>query len=223
MPIARDINELIMMCRNLPIRTAFASRIQPSCSKTAFSTASRQLTTTTRPHPIFSETCTFKSTQPSSRIRIQFQPKRLNSSSASTIESTSSKSATTDPDAVLTWNRFLALRKTRRRISLVASVLSALGCFTTGILVLTTNDFDTMGAQMLGLDPFITLGLGTFACGAIGWLLGPFLGNALFNMYYKRLGPQMRLVNSDPARPETTKLVSRFRLPFSIPISISSR
>lgn len=199
-----------MLCRALPIRsaTAFASRMQPSCTKTAFSTASRQLTA--RPHPIFSKSCTFKLAQAAPRIRIQFHPKRLNSSSASPIESATTTSATTDPDAVLTWNRFLNLRKTRRRISLVASVLSALGCFATGIIVLTTNDFDTMGAQMLGLDPFITLGLGTFACGAIGWLLGPFLGNALFNIYYKRLGPQMRLVGSPSFRVDCETAMTSF-------------
>lgn len=180
-----------MLCRALPIRsaTAFASKFQPQCTKTAFSTASRQLTT--RPQPIiFSKSCTFKFSQPSSRIRIQIQSTRLNSTSTTT----STSQAAEDSDAVLTWNRFLTLRKTRRRVSLVASVVGGLGCFATGIIVLTTNDFDQMGAQHLGLDPFITLGLGTFACGTLGWLLGPFLGTALFNMYYKRLVPQMRVV-----------------------------
>jgi len=59
--------------------------------------------------------------------------------------------------------------------------------------LLSTQDFDTVGAQMFGLDPFIVLGLGTFACGTVGWLLGPFFGNAIFNMYYRRLGPQIAL------------------------------
>lgn len=86
---------------------------------------------------------------------------------------------------------------------MVASVIGGLGFFATGIIVLTTNDFDQMGAQMIGLDPFITLGLGTFACGALGWLLGPFLGTALFNMYYKRLVPQMRVV-SNPSLSDRT-------------------
>ncbi|KAE9985214.1 hypothetical protein EG328_007754 [Venturia inaequalis] len=178
-----------MLCRALPTRsaTAFVSKFQPQCAKTAFSTASRQLAT--RPQSIFSP-CRFEPSQPL-RIRIQLQSKRLNSTTTTTASSTSK--AAEDPDAVLTWNRFLTLRKTRRRVSLVASVVGGLSFFATGIIVLTTNDFDQMGAQMIGLDPFITLGLGTFACGALGWLLGPFLGTALFNMYYKRLVPQMRV------------------------------
>ena len=32
------------------------------------------------------------------------------------------------------------------------------------------------------LDPFITLGLITFSCGAIGWLLGPIVGTGVFNV-----------------------------------------
>ncbi|QDS67507.1 hypothetical protein FKW77_001534 [Venturia effusa] len=180
-----------MLCRALPIRpaTAFASKLQPQCAKTAFSTASKQLFA--HPQIIFPKSCTSRFSQPSLRIRIQSPPKRFNSTTT-TAGSSASKTAE-DPDAVLTWNRFLELRRTRRRVCLVASVVGGLSFFVTGIVVLTTNDFDQMGAQMIGLDPFITLGLGTFACGALGWLLGPFLGTALFNMYYKRLVPQMRV------------------------------
>lgn len=188
-------NTTIMLCRALPIRpataTAFACKLQPQCAKTALQTASGQLTT--RPQStILSRTYTHQSSQLSSRIRIQLQSKRPNSTTTTTASGTNK--ATEDPDAVLTWNRFLTLRKTRRRVSLVASVVGGLTFFGAGIIVLTTNDFDQMGAQHLGLDPFITLGLGTFACGTLGWLLGPFLGTALFNMYYKRLVPQMRVV-----------------------------
>jgi import inner membrane translocase subunit TIM23 len=35
--------------------------------------------------------------------------------------------------------------------------------------------------SQIPLDPFITLGLTTFACGGIGWLVGPILGTAVFN------------------------------------------
>ncbi|TID27716.1 Pam17-domain-containing protein [Venturia nashicola] len=179
-----------MLCRALPIRpaTAFASKFQPPCTKSAFSSASRQLTT--RPQSILS-TRTVQPSQPS-RIRIQMPSNRLNSTTTTTTTATRTSKIAEDPDAVLTWNRFLTLRKIRRRVCLVASVVGGLTFFATGITVLTTNDYDQRGAQMIGLDPFITLGLGTFACGALGWLLGPFLGTALFNMYYKRLVPQMR-------------------------------
>jgi import inner membrane translocase subunit TIM23 len=103
-----------------------------------------------------------------------------------------------DPDAQLTWNRFLALRKTRRRISLVASIISASGAIAVGIVVLSTQDVDSMGAQMLGLDPIIVLGLSTVACGLVGWLIGPFFGNAFFNLMYKRLRGQIAMVRHYP-------------------------
>jgi import inner membrane translocase subunit TIM23 len=99
-----------------------------------------------------------------------------------------------DPDTQLTWNRFLALRKTRRRISLVASIVSASGAIAVGVVVLSTQDVDSMGAQMLGLDPIIVLGLSTVACGLVGWLIGPFFGNAFFNLMYKRLRGQIAMV-----------------------------
>jgi len=35
--------------------------------------------------------------------------------------------------------------------------------------------------SQLPLDPFISLGLITFACGGTGWLIGPIFGTALFN------------------------------------------
>lgn len=47
-----------------------------------------------------------------------------------------------------------------------------------------------------GLDPFIVLGLITLGSGGVGWLLGPFLGNAVFGMAYRRVGPQIAEVSS---------------------------
>lgn len=41
------------------------------------------------------------------------------------------------------------------------------------------------------LDPFITLGLVTFVCGGAGWLTGPILGTAAFNMKNRKFREQM--------------------------------
>lgn len=41
------------------------------------------------------------------------------------------------------------------------------------------------------LDPFITLGLVTFACGGAGWLTGPILGTAAFNVKNRKFRTQM--------------------------------
>jgi len=89
-------------------------------------------------------------------------------------------------DGALSWNRFLALRRTRRRFQLVASIITALGSTVTGITVLSSQDLDSIGAQLSGLDPFVVMGLATFASAAGGWLVGPFFGGSLFNIVYRR-------------------------------------
>lgn len=36
--------------------------------------------------------------------------------------------------------------------------------------------------SQIPIDPFIALGLITFSCGGVGWLLGPVVGTGLFNV-----------------------------------------
>jgi hypothetical protein len=58
-----------------------------------------------------------------------------------------------------------------------------------GVQVLSSQNLESLGAQVMGLDPFVVLGMATAACGAVGWLVGPFLGNAvwgLVNRSYKK-------------------------------------
>lgn len=47
---------------------------------------------------------------------------------------------------------------------------------------------------MPGLDPFLLLGLATAGSGAVGWLLGPFVGNAVFGISHRKLGAQIAAV-----------------------------
>lgn len=39
------------------------------------------------------------------------------------------------------------------------------------------------------------LGLATAGSGAVGWLLGPFVGGGLFGVVYRRVGGEMREVS----------------------------
>lgn len=50
-----------------------------------------------------------------------------------------------------------------------------------GAQALAMSDMDAIVGQ-IPLDPFITLGLMTFSCGGIGWLVGPVVGTGVFNM-----------------------------------------
>jgi import inner membrane translocase subunit TIM23 len=191
-----------MLCRALPVRsaTAVVCRMQtlPQCTAKAFSTGTRRQLSSATQLPKRSITTVHKPT-----FAPQFRCQRRLNSTAPGINTAPAVEAPTaspkqDPDSQLTWNRFLALRKTRRRISLVASIISASGAIAVGIVVLSTQDVDSMGAQMLGLDPIIVLGLSTVACGLVGWLIGPFFGNAFFNVWHKRLRGQIALVCDIP-------------------------
>ena len=41
----------------------------------------------------------------------------------------------------------------------------------------------------------MAMGLGVAACGAMGWLIGPFAGNAAFSFWYRRLGREIAEVS----------------------------
>ena len=62
-------------------------------------------------------------------------------------------------------------------------------------MVLMQRDLDSIGAQTLGLDPIIVLGLSTMGFAAAGWLLGPFFGNAVFNLVHRGVRGQIDAVS----------------------------
>ncbi|PGH31689.1 hypothetical protein GX50_05529 [[Emmonsia] crescens] len=109
--------------------------------------------------------------------------------SSSTGPSTNSPSAHSSipPESLpLDWNSFFRLRASRRKYSLVSSIIASVFSTAGGVQVLAANNMDTIGAQALGLDPFIVLGLATAACAALGWLLGPILGNSLWGLVHRK-------------------------------------
>lgn len=64
-----------------------------------------------------------------------------------------------------------------------------------GVSVLSQQDLDALGGQVFGLDPFVVLGLTTAGFGAIGWLAGPFVGGAAFNVLNRRFRGQIAEVS----------------------------
>ena len=126
--------------------------------------------------------------------RVLLHPASTVSTHAPSAAADSPPSAASD-ETYLTWNRFLQLRAVRRRFNLVASVVSSAGTVTVGAAVLTTLDLDAFSANLpFGLDPVFALGLLTAGCGALGWLFGPFAGNAAFGWYYRGLRPEIAAV-----------------------------
>jgi import inner membrane translocase subunit TIM23 len=76
----------------------------------------------------------------------------------------------------------------------------------TGAQVLTSSDMDALVSQ-IPLDPFMTLGLITFACGGVGWLMGPILGAGIFNVRNRKFRVQM-----DEKEKEFYKRVKKYRV-----------
>lgn len=103
--------------------------------------------------------------------------------------------ARSNPDMPpLDWNSFFQLRKTRRRWQVGFSALMSLGCGAAGAVVLGSGAADALTGQ-IPLDPILTLGLITLGCTAMGWVVGPSLGNAVFYLIKRKYKAPMTVVS----------------------------
>ncbi|CAG8079153.1 unnamed protein product [Penicillium salamii] len=91
----------------------------------------------------------------------------------------------------LDWNSFFKLRASRRRYSLASSIATSLASTTAGVQILSGQDLEALGGAVMGLDPFVVLGLATAACGAAGWLAGPVIGNGVWGLVYRKFKPSV--------------------------------
>ncbi|KAL5336294.1 Presequence translocated-associated motor subunit pam17, mitochondrial [Aspergillus crustosus] len=140
------------------------TQTRPSSTSTArLSKATSTLQLSTRPQAPIVPTCT-----------AQVTAVRHNSTTAR------------EEAAKLDWNSFFKLRASRRRYTLASSIASSGVSTVVGVQVLSSQNLEHLGAQVMGLDPFIVLGMATAACGAVGWLVGPFLGNVIWGVVNRK-------------------------------------
>jgi len=105
--------------------------------------------------------------------------------------------AAAHPEQVtLDWNTFFQLRKARRRWQSGFSIVGALASGSSGALVLSSGMADSVVGQ-IPLDPLITLGLMTMSFAALGWLVGPSLGTAVFNALKSKYKGPMAIKESE--------------------------
>ncbi|KAF2185017.1 Pam17-domain-containing protein [Zopfia rhizophila CBS 207.26] len=159
-----------------------AAYIAPCCAAASFTTTTRPTKiqqTTQHPAPIVKK--------PSVKFPIRHASTAPSTSATSSSTTAGSTATSTNPPTQLTWNRFLALRKTRRKISVAASSMSALATTVTGLRVFIEGNYDSIWAANFGLDPLAVTVLSSVGLMAVGWLVGPFFGNAVFNAYYRRI------------------------------------
>ncbi|KAK2612749.1 TIM23 complex component [Conoideocrella luteorostrata] len=137
---------------------------------------------------------------PSSPMSIASQARCFASSAALAASSEGASAATTTSTSKsksnLDWDSFFKLRLRRRRIQLLFSVTSGLLGGAGGAILLSTGMAEPLVMQ-IPLDPFVTLGLMTFACAGMGWLVGPSLGNQMFYLMNHRLKAQMMQKESE--------------------------
>ncbi|KAI1813382.1 Pam17-domain-containing protein [Poronia punctata] len=122
---------------------------------------------------------------------------RRSASTASTAGSTTSSSASSpESHKQLDWNTFFKLRKTRRRIQLVSSIVTMAAGGTTGAVLLVNMNMESLLSKV-PLDPFFSLGIITLSFAGLGWLAGPVLGSALFHMYKSGVKRPMAIKESE--------------------------
>ncbi|KAI9739571.1 MAG: TIM23 complex component [Cirrosporium novae-zelandiae] len=126
---------------------------------------------------------------------------RPGSTTATSTSPSSSSSTISHPSNInghaLTWNRFLQLRRIRRRFNLTAAIASTVLTTIGGVSVISSQDLDSFGASQFGLDPVVVLGIMTAGFAAIGWLIGPVVGNRVFALRYRKDIKDMRLMEKE--------------------------
>lgn len=95
----------------------------------------------------------------------------------------------------LDWNSFFKLRKTRRRWQLAFSVVMLGVSGSAGAAILASGIADPIVSQ-IPLDPFLTLGFMVMGFSALGWLMGPSIGSAVFNTLNRQWKKQITLVGA---------------------------
>ena len=110
----------------------------------------------------------------------------------------SSASSSASSSVLLDWNTFFNLRASRRRYTLLSSILASVGTTSVGITILATQNLETIGAQLMGLDPIVVMVLGTASCGAVGWLAWPFLGNSIWRLIHRKYKDAFAIVSIFP-------------------------
>ncbi|CCE26752.1 uncharacterized protein CPUR_00221 [Claviceps purpurea 20.1] len=104
--------------------------------------------------------------------------------------------AAAELDARLDWDTFFKLRLRRRRLQLFFSLTAGVLGGGAGAVFLSTGLAEPLVMQV-PLDPFVSLGLMTMACGGLGWLVGPSIGNQAFYLMNRRLKTQMMQKESE--------------------------
>ena len=158
------------------------SSFSPQCLR--FITTAPQFSSTTTQH-LSQQSHAFHSSSASSSPSFQSSLRSISTPTSPTTTSPLPPSSSATEQQSLTWDAYLRLRRKRRHYNLLASVLTSMNTTAAGVTFLSSQNFELM--NIFGLDPFLVLGAFTAISGGVGWLLGPFVGNVIFGIVYRRI------------------------------------
>ncbi|KAI9594398.1 mitochondrial import protein Pam17-domain-containing protein [Syncephalis fuscata] len=115
-------------------------------------------------------------------------------SKSDTTNSTENRSTTANAPGSLpahyrfpiSWTEYFEIRRKRILQERITTVPTTLVGLIGGIGFFGTRSIDVT-ANFMGMDPFLMYGLGAFACGIIGFLLGPVVASTTWRMSNRRL------------------------------------
>ncbi|KLT38796.1 mitochondrial import protein Pam17 [Cutaneotrichosporon oleaginosum] len=87
----------------------------------------------------------------------------------------------------MTWSEYLAMRKRRRQWSTLTTIPTSIGGLMAGASYCAQHSMTAEGATIFGLDPMIMYGAGTVGAMALGYLVGPAIGNTVFSLTHPKL------------------------------------
>lgn len=174
--------------------------LQPAtrCTRAAKPQAPRSLSTMARPSPCKAILFRPKANIAPARRHNSSKPisdAQLDASAAASAAAAVAAHTPASAGAPLDWNTFFSLRKARRRWQMGFSIASALVFGYGGTMFLLTGIAEPIVTQ-IPLDPIVTMGLMTFACAGLGWLVGPSLGSFGFYMLNSKHKAQMAVKES---------------------------
>ncbi|KAK4058624.1 TIM23 complex component [Microbotryomycetes sp. JL221] len=129
----------------------------------------------------------------SSRITSQIAPRRrFNASALPRRAASTSNEAAAHGTPKLDWPTYFDLRKSQRRVGLVTSIPTTFLGFSLGANYFATKEADPTDTIM-GIEPIWAYAIATVACGALGWLAGPSLGNQMWRLTHRRVLQSMEV------------------------------
>ncbi|KAK6455714.1 mitochondrial import protein Pam17 [Scheffersomyces xylosifermentans] len=96
----------------------------------------------------------------------------------------------------ITWANYFKLKKQNSVINTGASVFTGLGGGFVALSYLGNIQFD-VETPIFGLDPLMVLGGAIFLGAGVGWMLGPFVGTAIFRLTNQSAMKQFRIKDKE--------------------------